>query len=89
VQEALNNIARHSEVRQAWVRFRFLEDALTLEIEDHGIGMATRGLRQGIGMVAMRERAGLLNGYIEFVQPVEGGTLVRLRVPREDAEADG
>jgi signal transduction histidine kinase len=89
VQEALNNVARHSEVRQAWVRFRFLEDALTLEIEDHGIGMATRGMRQGIGMVAMRERAGLLNGYIEFVQPVEGGTLVRLSVPREDAEADG
>lgn len=89
VQEALNNVARHSEARQAWVRFRFLEGALTLEIEDHGIGMAGQGARQGIGMVAMRERAGLLNGYIEFVQPVEGGTLVRLSVPREDAEADG
>ena len=89
VQEALNNVARHSEARQAWVRFRFLEDALELEVEDQGIGIAKHGVRQGIGMVAMRERAELLNGYIEFLQPVEGGTLMRLRVPREDAEADG
>jgi len=89
VQEALNNVARHSEVRRAWVRFRFLEDALELEIEDHGIGMKKHNeLRQGIGLVAMRERAGLLNGNIEFIQPAESGTLVRLRVPRGEAEAD-
>jgi signal transduction histidine kinase len=88
VQEALNNVARHSEVRQAWVRFRFLEDAVELEVEDHGVGLSKHGVRQGIGMVAMRERAGLLNGNIEFVQPVESGTLVRLRVPRGEAEAD-
>jgi signal transduction histidine kinase len=88
VQEALNNIARHSEVRQAWVRFRFLEDALELEVEDHGIGFAKHDQRQGIGLVAMRERAELLNGNIEFVQPLESGTLVRLRVPREVDEPD-
>ncbi len=88
VQEALNNVARHSGVRQAWVRFRFLKDALELEVEDHGVGLAKNDVRQGIGMVAMRERAGLLNGYIEFLQPTEKGTLVRLRVPREAAETD-
>jgi nitrate/nitrite-specific signal transduction histidine kinase len=36
----------------------------------------------------MRERAGLLNGYIEFVHPPPSGTLVRLHVPREAAEPD-
>jgi signal transduction histidine kinase len=89
----LNNVARHSEARQAWVRFRFLEDALELEVEDHGIGLAKHDRRQGIGLVAMRERAELLNGNIEFVQPLENGTLirgtlVRLRVPRETDEPD-
>ncbi len=88
VQEALNNVARHSEARQAWVRFRFLKDAIELEVEDHGIGFARHDLRQGIGLVAMRERAGLLNGYIEFVHPAPSGTLVRLHVPREAAEPD-
>jgi signal transduction histidine kinase len=39
------------------------------------------GGRRGIGMVAMRERAELLRGKIEFLRPSEGGTLVRLEVP--------
>jgi nitrate/nitrite-specific signal transduction histidine kinase len=36
----------------------------------------------------MRERAELLRGSIEFTQPVEGGTLVRMKVPREGNEAN-
>ena len=86
VQEALNNVARHSAARQAWVRVRFLSDMLELEVEDHGAGFAAQNVRQGIGLVAMRERAELLNGGIEFSRPAEGGTLVRLHVPREAAE---
>jgi nitrate/nitrite-specific signal transduction histidine kinase len=31
----------------------------------------------------MRERAQLLGGKVDFVQPAQGGTLVRLIVPRE------
>jgi two-component system sensor histidine kinase UhpB len=88
VQEALNNVARHSGAHQAWVRFHFFSDALQLEIEDHGAGFESSQAKQGIGLVAMRERAELLNGQIEFLQPAMHGTLVRLRVPREMAEAD-
>jgi signal transduction histidine kinase len=86
LQEALNNVARHSGARQAWVRLRFLKQALELEVEDHGAGFVQRSTRSGIGLVAMRERAELLNGSIDFVKPIEGGTMVRLRVPIEKAE---
>ncbi len=88
VQEALNNVARHSGSKQAWVRLRFLAETLEVEIEDRGSGFATVNLRQGIGLVAMRERAQLVNGTIEFLQPANGGTLVRLRVPREAPETN-
>lgn len=81
LQEALNNIARHSGSRQAWVRLRFEPDALELEVEDHGRGLGTKIGRQGLGLVAMRERAELVGGSIEFGRPREGGTVVRLRVP--------
>jgi signal transduction histidine kinase len=87
VQEALNNVTRHSGAKQAWVRLRFLKDQLELEVEDHGKGIDGQGSRQGIGMVAMRERAGLLNGKLEFSRPPEGGTRVRLQVPKGHAEA--
>jgi signal transduction histidine kinase len=82
LQEALNNISRHSGARQAWVRLAYLPQSLELEVEDHGKGLVAGQSRQGIGLVAMRERAELLGGTIEFQQPAQGGTLVRLQVPR-------
>ncbi|HEY6935713.1 MAG TPA: histidine kinase [Terriglobales bacterium] len=87
LQEALNNVARHSGARQAWVRLRFEPQALQLEVEDHGKGLSNNGARQGIGLVGMRERAELLDASLQFSQPLEGGTLVRLRVPRAKCES--
>jgi len=88
LQEALNNVARHSGAKQAWVRLRFLPHALELEVEDHGVGFESPN-RRGIGLVAMRERAELMGGQIAFSRPPEGGTLMHLGVPREKAEPYG
>jgi signal transduction histidine kinase len=85
LQEALNNATRHSGTKEIWVRLRFLAQALELDVEDHGSGLQSNG-RRGIGLVAMRERAELLNGKLEFLDPQGGGTLVRLSVPKEVAE---
>jgi signal transduction histidine kinase len=84
LQEALNNLAKHSGTQTAWVRVRYAPDRLELEVEDHGAGIperngATSG--QGTGLVAMRERAELLHGRIEFLRAGEKGTLVRLEIP--------
>ena len=87
VQEALNNVTRHSGAREAWVRLRFLTDVLEIEVEDHGSGFANPQCKPGIGLVAMRERAELLGGTTEFSQPSSGGTLVRLVIPKERAES--
>jgi signal transduction histidine kinase len=87
LQEALNNVARHSGAKQAWVRLRFLPATLELEVEDHGIGFTGRPAKQGIGLVAMRERSELMGGRIVFSTPAAGGTLLHLTVPREQVES--
>lgn len=84
LQEALNNMARHSAADTAWVRLRFGEKDLRLQVEDHGAGFDVDGPRQGLGLVAMRERAGLLGGILNFEKPEGGGTRVYLVVPREN-----
>ena len=89
LQEALNNVVKHSGAHEAWVRLGFLEDRLELEIEDHGKGMAAAAGQQGIGLVAMRERAELVEGTLEFSRPEAGGVLVRLRIPRDGQELHG
>ena len=88
LQEALNNVARHSGAKQAWVRLRFLPDTLELEVEDHGVGFKSPNQR-GIGLVAMRERSELMGGRIVFSRPPQGGTLMHLVIPREKAESYG
>ncbi len=92
LQEALNNAARHSGANRVWVRLRTVADRLELEIEDHGTGLTqaaaatpgssnSEGRRRGLGLVAMRERAAIVGGTIEFRGVPEGGTLVRMTVP--------
>jgi signal transduction histidine kinase len=87
LQEALNNVARHAGVSRAWVRLRFLADSAELEVEDHGKGFTKEAANPGIGLVAMRERAQLLGGRLEFTTPPGGGTRVRLTVSKEKVEA--
>ncbi|MFZ0320408.1 MAG: sensor histidine kinase [Candidatus Sulfotelmatobacter sp.] len=87
VQEALNNVARHSGAKQAWVRLHFLPSMLEVEVEYHGAGFNGRPARQGIGLVAMRERSELMGGQIVFSAPPNGGTVLHLRVPREKVES--
>ncbi len=88
MQEALNNVARHSKSTAAAVRLRFLPESLVLEVEDNGIGFGNRE-RQGMGMVSMRERAEMINGSIEYLDREGGGALVRLTAPTGAEESRG
>ncbi|PYT98745.1 MAG: sensor histidine kinase, partial [Acidobacteria bacterium] len=88
-QEALNNISRHAGVQEAWVRLMYQPDALVLEVEDHGKGISAQKDERGIGLVAMRERAELIDGNIEYLQSNGRGTLVRMIAPREKVESHG
>lgn len=89
LQEALNNVARHSKSARADVRLRFSPATLVLEVEDDGVGFNQGTDRQGMGLVSMRERAELVNGQIEFLDGTGGGTLIRMTVPLAREEADG
>jgi signal transduction histidine kinase len=95
LQEALNNVSRHSGAKEAWIRLRFQTAEFELEVEDHGKGLAPAEGQTGIGLVAMRERAELLGGAVKVsalgvVAPANGtGTLVRLRIPRAKVEIHG
>ena len=89
LQEALNNVSRHSGASDAWVRLRFSPDSLELEVEDHGKGFMAEGSQRGIGLVAMRERAELIGGTLAISPRPQGGTKVRLQIPRIKVDADG
>ena len=87
LQEALNNVSRHSGASDAWVRLKYMADSLELEVEDHGKGFVADKLQRGIGLVAMRERAELIGGTLAVTPRPQGGTQVRLEIPRAKVES--
>lgn len=86
VQEALNNVARHSRASEAWVAIEEREDELWIEIRDNGKGFevgnsAERSPSEGIGLMGMRERAEHLDGTLSVQSQPGKGTIVRARIP--------
>jgi two-component system sensor kinase len=83
LQESLTNIARHAQAASAWVMLEVGADALRLEVEDDGRGIAPQDLAKArsLGLKGMRERIHHIGGTLEITTPPRGGTRVSLRVP--------
>jgi signal transduction histidine kinase len=83
VQEALNNVFKHSGVRAAAIRLAFEEQAVTLRVSDRGCGFVpaqTPG-RESFGLINMRERVETLGGEFHLKTAPGDGTDIEARVP--------
>lgn len=89
VQEALNNAAKHSGTKRAEMHAIFSAETLTVNVKDFGRGMAQsrKASKPGLGLIAMQERAELLNGKLT-ISSTKAGTTVSLVMPlRQDEHA--
>lgn len=83
-QEALNNVARHSHASACTVSLAVTEGHITMDIEDNGQGRwPAPGTRRvnGLGLIAMRERAQSLGGTVTVGAGANGGTRLSAVVP--------
>jgi signal transduction histidine kinase len=78
--EALANVARHAQATTCAIRLRVMDNALSLEVEDNGVGLRA-GYHSGVGIAAMRERAAELGGTCVVEAVPSGGTRVYSRLP--------
>jgi two-component system sensor histidine kinase DegS len=86
IQEALQNVLRHSGARRALVRVYRVSRDLVAEVRDQGTGFqATDGSGQEgshLGLAGMRERAQMAGGTLLIESSPAAGTRVILRLPR-------
>lgn len=95
VQEALNNIRKHSNAKRASVEIEFNEEDILLSITDDGDGFNIKEKFDenkhkkdgGFGLFIMQERVELLNGEINIRSKEGIGTNIRVCVPI-DKECD-
>jgi signal transduction histidine kinase len=79
VAEALTNVARYADARQARVSLSERAGMLTVEVGDDGRGGAD--LRGGSGLRGLADRVAALDGRLEVESPAGRGTTVRARIP--------
>jgi len=87
VQESLTNIARHAHATQASVTLCGPATAagtgacIELAIDDNGSGIASDSMRNGFGLLGMRERIHALGGSVVFQARPAGGTRIVAVLP--------
>jgi len=89
VQEALNNIVKHSRASNAQVRLH-LNEPMWIEIEDQGQGFdLQQAQRSGrVGLLSMRERAEEIGWDLKIRTSPGAGTCVRIeKLPEEVRQA--
>jgi PAS domain S-box-containing protein len=84
LQEAMNNVAKHSKADFVRVYFGKADGSIEIAIQDNGQGLdAKRVIDQGkdrsMGLSSMRERAELFGGTFSLESKVRGGTTVRAK----------
>jgi signal transduction histidine kinase len=85
-QEALNNVARHSQATAVRVTITQVAGAAQMEIADNGKSfqvektLLTKGNKR-LGLIGMRERVEMVGGTLAIESTPGRGTTVRARIP--------
>ena len=83
IQEALTNVARHSQVTEVFVGLAVVDNALWIEILDKGKGFDTSAVlnKPTSGLSGMSERADLAGGYLTINSYIDQGTQIVAALP--------
>jgi PAS domain S-box-containing protein len=84
VQEALNNVAKHARAQRVDVVLERDSEHVSLIVEDDGVGFDpsnSETVRNGFGLIGMRERAVLVGAQLQIESMPGRGTTVIVRAP--------
>jgi PAS domain S-box-containing protein len=87
LQEALHNIAKHSQATKINIELNGTSDSLHLDITDDGVGFVPRepSASPGLGLISMRERLHLIGGTFIITTKPGSGTRIDAIVPMAKA----
>ncbi len=85
IQEALNNIIKHSGANEFNIQLINTDNILRLMISDDGRGFAEKDKinSRGIGLMNMRERVENMKGSFKIDSDIGKGTLLVFEIPKE------
>jgi signal transduction histidine kinase len=82
VREALNNVVRHAQAREVWLRLAAQEGRFVVSIEDDGRGLpATEPDPGSDGLANMRQRIESIGGIFTVDSQPAAGTRIKIQLP--------
>jgi signal transduction histidine kinase len=87
IQEALNNIGKHSGAKHITVSTENHNGMMSFLVEDDGKGfnvfkaVSKNASEKGLGLASMNERARMLGGSVHLWSEEGKGTLIRFNIP--------
>jgi signal transduction histidine kinase len=81
-QEAVTNALKHAGCRRIELALKIDARSVDLSVLDDGVGIDLAGMVEGLGMQTMRYRAARIGTTVSVAPAENGGTRVRLSVPR-------
>lgn len=83
LQEALSNVANHSNASWVYVNLNCSQDLIELSVIDNGIGITHEQIiaQKSYGIIGMNERAISLGGVLEIKGEPNVGTTLRVKIP--------
>jgi signal transduction histidine kinase len=92
LQEAMNNVTKHSNANLVRLSLRKTDGTIELVIEDNGLGfdledaLSVDSDRRGLGLASMKERTELSGGSFAIDSAKGTGTIVRASWPLEQSQ---
>jgi signal transduction histidine kinase len=83
LQEAMNNVAKHSQATKVFLFLRKINSRLELVIQDNGVGIeldriiSRKSEKSGFGLSSMRERTELSGGFFSVQSRKGEGTTIQ------------
>ncbi len=86
IQEALNNVVKHSEANHVHVKMEIAEEVVNIVVRDNGKGfeVGTHYDDDSYGLMGMQERVELLEGKFKLNSEPGKGTQIFVQIPIKD-----
>jgi signal transduction histidine kinase len=87
VQEALNNVGKHSKASVVELKIEKVDHHLTIAVTDNGRGIDPKLIRKDShGLLNIRQRAQLIGAQVEWKKPVKfsSGTELSLKINMDE-----